>query len=65
MLEHFSSLLFSKIKLCSMTLYDACLAFVALETEEMEIFLTHLYNDVEAIKQHNQVIFHVCHHVKK
>ena len=57
MLENFSLLLFSKIKFCSMTLYDTYLGFVALETDETDNVLMHLLNVVETLNQHNQVNF--------
>ena len=50
MLENFSLLLFSKIKLCLMTLYDACLAFAALEIDEIDNVLMYVHNVVENMK---------------
>ena len=40
-----------------MTLYDTCLGFVTLETDEKDNVLMHLLNVVETLNQHDQVNF--------
>ena len=49
------AVLFSEIKLYSVALYDACLAFIPLETDEADNVLTHVHKIVDTLKKHDQV----------
>ena len=65
MLENFNFLLLYKNKFYSMTLYNACLAFAVLKTDEGGSALTCLRRVVEAMKQHDQVNFSCASSCKK